>query len=337
MPAEPIRVVVHTAMYPVLSESYITEDIDALELAGATVTVTAVLDAASRTKEGRSARLDFDAAITEARPDVALMHWTDHAESELGTMERHRVPFAARVHSFDADPDRVRRLLDHPLCIGVLSHPSQVADLPAGVRGLLPTVSQRTAIPASPAERQMVVSVSAGLAKKNFPLLIDAMGALPEVERQIIVARTNGEEQVPAEVQGMAEEVDPAIKVRIDVPRHEVLDTVAGGSVLLYTVFPEARMGHPMSVVEAMLCGTIPVLPDRPESRVLFGPDVRVYRDAADIVGHVREVNRGGPSIEAERQALRDTATRYTDPAALAALHQALHSGLEEWRVRQAG
>ena len=326
---------VHTAMYPVLSETYIGEDIDALERAGAIVRVSALQDAVSPAAGVPASRLDVDAVIEEDKPDVVLLHWATHAEGELTRMEKHNQPFACRVHSFDVDAERVQRIMDHPLCVGVFAHPHHLDDLPAGVQPLLPTVGPTLVIPESPADRSMVLSVSAGLPKKDFVFLVETFAQVPEFERTIIVARSNGLEEVPASVEQVAAEIDPSIAVRVNVPRSEALEAMARASVLVYTLTPGGPMGYPMSIVEAMLCGTIPIAPDRPEARAIVGPGVRVYRDSADVVRHIRQVAAGGEAIEAERRELIGLAQRHRDPEELVRLHDALRDRLTEWRAQR--
>jgi glycosyltransferase involved in cell wall biosynthesis len=320
-------------MYPVISETYIGEDIRALEQAGAVVTVSAVLPAVSRAAGEPDPLFDVDRAIEQSRPDVVLMHWSTHAVGQLPKMESHNQPFACRVHSFDIDSEIVRQLIEHPLCVAVFAHPNVVDQLPPGVIPLLPTVNPTTVIPESPPERSLVLSVSAGLPKKDFPFLVGTFALLPEFERAIILGRSNGFEEVPGTVKNLAAEADPMIAVRVNVPRPVVLDEMARASVLVYTLEPGASFGYPMSIVEAMLCGTIPITPDVPQARSVVGPDVRTYRDAEDIVRHTREVAAGGAKIERERAELVTTAQRHRDPAALTLLHDLLRDRLTEWRV----
>ncbi|HMC41317.1 MAG TPA: glycosyltransferase, partial [Acidimicrobiales bacterium] len=320
----PMRVLVHTAMYPVISETYIADDIDALRDCGADVQVTATMEAVSWTEGASSPRLDVDTVISDFAPDVALLHWSTHAEGQLPMMERHGLPFACRVHSFDTDPDRVKRLLDHPLCVAVFAHETDLALLPDGVVGLMPMVGPGHEIPSGPAARSGVVSVSAGLPKKDFPTLIEAMAALPDIERTIVVGRSNGFESVPDEVVAMAAAADPAIRVAVNMPRSEVLDLVARSSVLLYTLAPDGSMGMPMSIVEAMLAGTLVVCADRPAAHQMLGPDVRVYATADDIACQVREIEAGGPEVEAARRRLQARAERYRDPAQARRIHDVL-------------
>jgi glycosyltransferase involved in cell wall biosynthesis len=333
--SRPLRVLVHTAMYPVIPETYIGEDIDALEQAGAIVTVSAVQEAVSQAEGVPPSRLDVDAVIEEHKPDVVLMHWATHAEGELGRMEKHNQPFVCRVHSFDVERERVQRILNHPLCVGVFAHPHHLEQLPAGVLPLIPTVSPRTIIPESPAERGLVLSVSAGLPKKDFAFLVESLAQVSDVDRMIILAGSNGLDEVPASVEQLVAEVDPSIAVRVNVPRAQALETIARASVLVYTLQVGVTMGYPMSIVEAMLCGTIPIAPDRPEARAIVGPGLRAYRDSADIVRHIREVAKGGDAVEHERRALIQLAQRHRDPIELVRLHDALRDKLTEWRAKR--
>lgn len=334
--SRPLRVLVHTAMYPVISETYIGEDIDALERAGAVVAVSAVQEAVSAAAGVAPARLDADALIEEFRPDVALMHWTTHAVGELPLMERFGLPFACRVHSFDMDRDRTQRLLDHPLCTAVFGYPHHLEALPSGVVPFIPTVGPGTIIPTSPAERSLVLSVSAGVPKKDFAFLVQAMAGLPEFDRMIVLARTNAFEDLPETVQRMTAEADPSIEVGVNLDRGQSVRNIARASVLVYTLNPREVMGFSMSIVEAMLCGTIPIVPDRPEARAIVGPSARTYRDGADIARHVREVAQGGPAVDEERQHLVDLAQRHRDPAELERLHATLRERLTAWRALRA-
>ena len=137
-------------------------------------------------------------------------------------------------------------------------------------------------------------------------------------------------------VERLVAEVDPSIGVSVDVPRSEALSSVAQATrLLLYTLSPTGKMGMPMSVVEAMLCGTIPVLPDRDESRAIVGDHARTYRDRTELVADVRAIAVGGPDIEAERRELVQRAQCYREPAVLAGLHSTLQEQLTRWRAQR--
>jgi glycosyltransferase involved in cell wall biosynthesis len=332
----PLRVHVHTAMYPVMSETYIGEDIDNLLEAGATVTISADQEAVSARDDGRECSLDPDGAIAAAEPDVVLLHWATNAWASLPLLERHGIPFVLRVHSFDFDPDLIQQLAQHRLCAGIIGYGHQLDRLPEGAVAMVQTIGPLVVIPPSPVEREGILSVSAGVPKKDFPMLIDVMAQLPTMSRQIILARTNGFEELPGEVAALAGQRDPAITVSVDVARPEVLEAMARASAFVYTVDPAQPLGTPMSIIEAMLCGAVVIGPDRAEIHELVGPELRSYRTPGDIVRHVEEVASGGPAVEAARDALRLRGETHRDPPDRSALLRILNEGLTGWKSRRA-
>ncbi|MGD0883054.1 MAG: glycosyltransferase [Acidimicrobiales bacterium] len=332
----PLRVHVHSAMYPVISETYIGEDIDNLMEAGATVTVSADQDAASRADGAPECSLDPDAAIAGAAPDVVLLHWATHASGSIPLMERHGVPFVIRVHSFDFDPDLVRQLAAHPLCAGIIGYRHQLDRLPEGAVSMVQTVGPRIVIPPSPTERDGILSASAGVPKKDFPMLIDVMARVSPMRKTIILARSNAFEALPDEVVALARDRDPSITVSVNVPRAQVLEEMARTSTFVYTIDPGESLGTPMSIIEAMLCGAVVIGPDRSEIHELVGPELRAYRTPADIVSHIEAAARGGPEVEASREALRKQGEAHRDPAARLELHRILNGAVTEWKSRRA-
>jgi glycosyltransferase involved in cell wall biosynthesis len=332
----PMRILVHTDQYPVISETYIGEDINRLRGAGAEVVVTANKKAVSSDHDTTPVRLDFERVIHEFAPDVVLVHWANHAESILPLLRRHDLPFACRSHSFDFETARVARLMSDPLCVGLYCNPTDTTEAPPGAVAMLPVVGPWTDLPpwAPAIERRTVMSASACLPKKDMRLLIEAMASLPGLDRQIVLGRTNDFEGLPEEVARMAAAGDPAIKVVVDLPRAEVLARLTTSAALLYVLTPQSRMGWPMSIIEAMLCGAIPITPERSSARELVGPTLRTYRQADDIVAHVLEIVAGGPSVDDERSSLRERAERHRHPDEVGRLHEQLRQDLLAWRAR---
>ena len=119
-------------MYPVVSETYIGEDIDALWEAGAEVSVTVSAGAGGLGPWRAGPCLSTSTVIEAARPDVALLHWATHCEGQIPLLESMSSP--SPVVSIRSMPNRTwSKGFDHPLCIGVMVYPHQVGTLPAGV------------------------------------------------------------------------------------------------------------------------------------------------------------------------------------------------------------
>jgi glycosyltransferase involved in cell wall biosynthesis len=330
----PMRILSHNAMFPLVSETYIEEEMLALESQGASVAFSSTQQSVSPYPIRQPVFPAFEQAVVAHDPDLIIVHWTSHALGELRQLERAGRPLALRVHSFDFDVEQVTRVKDHPYCVGVWAFPHQSAAVP-GTHEFTPMFSTHSAIPEPAATRDLVVSVSAGLPKKDWPLLLEAMDGIADVERVIIVARSNGLEHVPDDVSRMAAALERPPSVRINVPRAEVFQLLARTSVLLYTVTPGAPLGMPMSIIEGLRAGACVVTPDRPEMRDLCADGFRPYRNAVDIVAHVREVSAGGWAIDEERRLNRERAlARFCDPDLGRRFHAELSDAVAAWRLQ---
>ena len=247
-------------------------------------------------------------------------------------LERVGRPFALRVHSFDFDPEAIARIQAHPLCIGVWAYPHH-AELIPGSHPLVPLFTTHEAMAPTDGPRDLALSVSAGLPKKNWPLLIEAMDGITELERGIVLGRSNGFEDVPDQVAELAAKLEVPPFVAVNLERSEVFALLGRTSVLLYTVEEGPPLGMPMSLIEALRAGACVVHPDRPELRATVGPGFRGYTTVDDIVAHVREIAAGGPAIEAERKANEAWArAQFCDPALGTRFHEELSAALERWR-----
>lgn len=327
-----LRVVSHNAMFPVMSETYILEEMLALEANGARVEFNSVQRATSGIELDRVVTHDLAAATHSFRPDVIFVYWTDHAHAQLAALEAVGVPFALRVHSFDFDVDSVRAIQSHPLCVGVWAYPHHARAID-GAHALVPLFTSHDSIRSCDTARTVALSTSAGLPKKNWPMLFDAMDNIDALEKHIVLAATNGYEDLPASVRLEARRRRGHPQVHVNMPRSEVFDLLARTSVLLYMLDPAATVGMPMSIIEGLRAGACVVHPDRPEFAEVVGPSFRGYHGVDDIVEHVDQIVAGGPQIDAERRTNRDWAiASFCDPALGRQFQDELSSALEAWR-----
>ncbi|HEV1996563.1 MAG TPA: glycosyltransferase, partial [Candidatus Dormibacteraeota bacterium] len=216
---------------------------------------------------------------------------------------------------------------------GVWAYPLQAARLD-GALALAPIFQSHASMPEPQPVRDLVLSVSAGLPKKNFPLVMDAMDRLEDLERWIVAARSNGEEETIEDLTRMVAERDRPPNLRVNLPRADVFDLLSHGSAALYTVRDGEKMGMPMSIIEAMYAGCCVIHADREELRGVLGTSWRPYSTADDIARHVREVMAGGPAIDKERAANRAFATEhFCAPQLGQSFHADVSAAIERWRL----
>jgi len=329
----PMRVLAYNALFPLLCETYIEEEMLALEATGAQIAFVAAEQSVSPYPVRQKVFLTLDEAVAAHDPDLLVLHWTTHAMGVLDNLTRIGRPFALRVHSFDFSIENIAQIANHPFCMGIWAYPHQAEQL-TGAHAFTPIFTTHAAIPEPPAARTLIASISACLPKKDWPLLLDAMDQLAEFERLIVVARTNGFEDLPDQISRQAAELPNPCAVKVNLPREDVFELLSRTSVLLYTLVPGTPLGMPMSVIEAMRAGACVVVPDLPEMRRLCGEGFRPYHNAADIVAHVREIMAGGEPIESERKTNREWAMQqFCDPARARMFHDELSAALVAWRI----
>jgi glycosyltransferase involved in cell wall biosynthesis len=329
----PMRVLSYNAMFPLLSETYIHEEMVALKDNGADIAFTSLLEPISPFPIVETIWPDLNAALDGFRPDVVMVYWQPYLQQVLPELESRGVPFALRSHSFDYDPQVTAQLLLHPLCVGVWAYPHHAETIP-GCHALSPLFVRHAEMPEPAETRDLIMSVSAGLPKKNWPLLFEALDLLDDFSRTIVVGRSNGLEYVPDAVVKTAATLRRPPEVIINAPRERVFSLLSRTAVLLYTVDEAVPNGMPMSVIEAMRTGCCVVHIDDEAMRGTVGPGWRPYRTAADIERHVREIMAGGPLIEEERRRNKEWAlAHFCDPEMGTTFHRELSDALVTWRT----
>jgi glycosyltransferase involved in cell wall biosynthesis len=321
-------------MFPLLSETYIADEAEALVLSG--------MEVAFCTEGKRSAPMpvdaplfhDLDEAIDRFSPDVVLVNWMTFARTVAPSLLERGLPFACRAHSFDFSPDIVRELLASPACIGVWGFPHLAATVP-GVTPMPSLFTGHSALRPAAAERDLVLSVSAGLPKKDWDLLLEAFEGLPGVDRRIVVGTTHLYESLPTDLLLRLQELPDPPLLQVNLTRDQVFELLARAAVLVYTLEPGQQFGNPNSIIEALCAGACVVTPRREEARQVVGRGFRGYDTAADIVQHVREVLAGGPAIDEERSRNREHGmATFADPLLGKRFAAELNEALTRWQER---
>ncbi len=332
----PLRVLGCNEMFPLMSETYIYDELEALALNGAELALYRNSPSIAPMPVKRPLYMDLDAAIAEFRPDLLFLHWANFAASMLPIVEATGLPWALRVHSFDYDRGTVAALLEHPNCVGVWAYPAHAREVP-GAAALPPLYTSCPDEAATRGARDVVLSASAGLPKKDWDTLVGALALLPDLDRRLIVAITNGHERVPSELATRLTAYAQPPLLQINTPRETVIELMCRAAVLIYTLVPEITMAMPMSVVEGLCCGASVIVPDTPEARAMAGPHARCYRTPEEIAAHVREAIAGGAAVEAERREnLRYGRERFANPALFAGFAEEVFAAVQRWRSARA-
>lgn len=334
----PLHVLGVNAQFPLLSETYVADELGALAMRGARLGFVRIKKPVAPMRVDSPVWDDLATAVREFEPDVIVMHWVGVAHMLADQLTELGIPYAVRSHGFDTDHGAVERVLADPLCLGVWAYPTASQGFPGTYAlPLLLTSHDRIPVPDESRVRDLVLSTSAGLPKKDFDLLFAAMDQLPGVERRIVVAATEEFEQLPGNLfERCGDRGDPPL-VQVNLPREDVFALLGRTALHVYTLRPDNPFGMPMSVAEALCAGASVCLPDRPEARAYAGPGARFYSTADDIARHAREVLADTPEVREERAANRRWAQeRFCDPAAGQRFSDELHAALARHRGESA-
>ena len=261
---QPLRVLAYNSLYPLVTETYIGDEMKALTDNGAILAWCTQRLMTSPVRVNEPLYEDLKTAVREFEPDLLFVYWAGFAAERLEDLARIGLPFALRVHSFDFDPAVIRRVQGHPLCLGVWAYPHHAAGLD-GAHDLVPLLTTWDQFPVSAEERTLVLSMSAGLAKKDWPTLIGSFAELDTkgIDSRVVIGITADREDEPERVRQMIRESGASVMLSIDVPNDEVVALLSRTAVVVYTHEDGGPFGMPRSIIEGMAAGCSVVLPDR--------------------------------------------------------------------------
>jgi glycosyltransferase involved in cell wall biosynthesis len=329
-----LRVLAYNALFPLVPETYIGEEMKALTDNGAALAWCTDRWSPSPVKVTEPVYTDVSTAVREFDPDVLFLYWSSFAIERLDELSAVGVPFAFRVHSFDFDPEVIERVRAHPLCVGTWAYPHHARQI-VGANGLVALLTTGESFPEANPERSIVLSASAGLPKKDWPTLVGAFAELAKkgVDCRIVVGITDQFEEEPALIRELIRETGASIMLSVDVPHDQVIALLAHTAAVVYTKHPGGPFGMPRSIIEGMYAGTSVIVPDNPEAALVAGPNRRMYAQSEDIVRHVIEILAGGHEVEAEREFNHRFATdHFADPVLATSFATELTRAVAQWR-----
>jgi glycosyltransferase involved in cell wall biosynthesis len=333
----PLRVLAYNSLFPLVSETYIADEMAALTVNGVELAWCTDQWSPSPVSVMEPLYLDLATAVREFDPDVLFVFWAGFCAERLDVIEEIGKPFALRVHSFDYDLAVIERVRTHPLCVGIWAYPHHATRV-EGAHSLVPLVPPARALTKRlepPPARPIVLSASAALQKKDWPTLIAAFAKLARkgVDCRIVVGITAETEAAPLEIRELVAESGAPIMLSVDVPHDQVIDLLSRTAAVVYTKTGNLPFGMPRSIIDGMCAGTSVILPDQPEASLVAGPNCRTYGDSDDIVDQVVDILAGGPEIEAERAFNREFARAHYANASLGTIFAGeLTAAVERWK-----
>ncbi len=333
----PLRVVAYNALYPLITETYIGDELAALQRAGVELV-------AARGRVGPSptvSRVDgplyesLAEAIEAHDPDLVLCHWAQVGIAARRVTTPLGIPHAIRLHSFCEPTPNTELYVDH--CIGTWGPPHHDRGHP--LAHTLPTLILEPGDPVEDdSEREaFVFSVSAGLPKKDWRTLAAAGAMLDGIGLQVVTGVTAGYEHLPHEVRGYFADAGLPDTISINMPYDDVQDHIRRASALVYSLGPGHPTGQPRSVLEAALAATPLALPDTRSLRLLVG-DTAAYYTPGDTAGMAAAMRQAvtAPAPIGDRLALAERIrAEHSAPELATRWAREITAALVDWHDRR--
>lgn len=265
----PLRIVAHNALYPLLSETYIGDELEALRRHHVDIVLSRRAAATVDTPSRIAAPLfeSLGEAISHHDPDMVLVHWAGIGLESRTETTASGVPYGIRLHSFDGGY-RAQDLINE-WCVGIWTFPHFVEIHPRVTA--LDTLIVDPGPPGDDRRERRIVSLSAGLPKKDFVTFVDAMTRRPELPFDIVVATTNGFEALPTDVRKLIAEQGVNGTVIENLPFAAGQKALRDAGALVYSLAADQHIGQPRSVLEAAIARTPLVVPNHPAIVDLIG------------------------------------------------------------------
>ncbi|HEY3485470.1 MAG TPA: glycosyltransferase, partial [Ilumatobacteraceae bacterium] len=322
------------------SESYIGDELDALRRNGIDVALSREMPAwgGGVSRVPGPIHESLEDGIAAHDPDLVLVHWGQFAISIRDRLVAARMPYAVRTHSFDGGLGAAD-LIDE-WCVGVWTPPGIDLAHPSAHQLATLIVDPPDGVADDELRTGRLLSLSAALPKKGWPVLLDAVAMLPDTDLDVYMALTDGFPDVPETVMTLARERGLAIDLRVDVPFDVAQDAVRRAGAIVYAIRGDQHIGQPRSVIEAALAGTPLVVPEHPMFTALLGRTCHTYRrdDPRSLAAAIDDALHRPHPLGARRDLALRVAHGHASQAVFADWADSLTDAFVDWRrVRRDG
>jgi glycosyltransferase involved in cell wall biosynthesis len=292
--ASPLRVLFVCFDCPQLSESYVHAEIRWLLSHG--VHIEVLCGELPRSPGQPLAPIHYGYlvdTIAAVAPDIVHLHWMSQTSHFVETLAQCGLPVTVRVHGFDYSDQLGRELARMPWLQRLYSFPGLQPGGRLDAEKWLPIASNFDSTryyPPKSKNRRLVLRCGACLSTKDLQLMLEVAALRPEYRFLLVLSSNNhGIELVEALIR-KSEELSSPAEIRCDLQYDEMAALMREASVYLHTFGYAQPFGQPISIAEAMACGTIPLA--RISQRALdYTGEAGLYygsaRDASELLAEM--------------------------------------------------
>ncbi|MES2972795.1 MAG: glycosyltransferase [Pseudomonadota bacterium] len=325
-----LRVLVYSYDYPQLTETYVDAEVDWLLRQGVDVRVFSEAPAGSPGKPSAPVLTGelFD-AVRSFRPDIIHCHWLVFREQLARATMEFGIPVTFRGHGFEFSPEEALRCAGMEMTRAVYIYPHLAAKLPPHPR-IQPLVvaydSARMRL-APKRDNRLVLRTAACLETKDIDLFIRVAARCPGYRFVLVMGRVDSRAELPDHFRELNVSLGSPVDIRMNVQRDDVVPLMQSAGIYLHTFGFMLPFGMPISIAEALACGSVPVVRNDPVARNYAGAGALFYDTEDEVVEHLHRMLSWTPAHWEERAQVnaRFARSRYADDVVLPLI-------LENWR-----
>lgn len=285
--ATPLRVLFVCFDYPQLSESYVHTEIRWLLSHGVHIEVHC--GELPRSPGQPLAPIHYGNladTIAAVAPDIVHVHWMSQTSQFAETLARCGVPVTVRVHGFDYTDQLGRELARMPWLQRLYTFPGLQPGDRRDAEKWLPLASNFDSTryyPPKSKNRRLVLRCGACLPTKDLQLTLQVAALRPEYRFLLVLSNNNHGIELAETLIRKNEELGSPAEIRFDLQYDEMAALMREASVYLHTFGYAQPFGQPISIAEAMACGTIPCVRFSRRALDYTGEAGLYYDSAADV------------------------------------------------------
>lgn len=282
-----LRVLFVTYDYPQLSESYVHVEIQWLLQQGVHVEVYAERLPVS---PGRALvpvhSGDLEKCLSLTRPDVIHVHWLSFALSHASVFNKlENIPVTIKSHGFDYSEKLAKEILRQPWLAHLYIFPNLISPRLSRHHRIRPTqvvLDTSRYIPTKDKNRRLVLRAGACLPTKDIQLFLEVAALRPEYQFKLILSTNTSGYKTADQLLKLNEQLGNPVEILFDQPYERMGELMRTAGIYLHTFGFEHPFGQPISVIEAMACGTVPLLRRHKSTNFYTDNTVLYYETAQD-------------------------------------------------------